>query len=122
MDESALSIRQQIKRCILNTTIGQWMRAIDAVLDEHTPRGGTIKEEADHVTKLALRLMLVRWYDEEDVCLILDADSLRLPHRLSESTRHDITRILDNKPDGDEPPGSHHDPNDTSAELFLTDD
>ena len=57
------SIRQQIRTRVLNKTIGQWMRAIDMVLEDHIPQGGPVEDEADHVTKLALLVMLTRWYD-----------------------------------------------------------
>jgi len=89
------SIRQQIKTRVLNMTIGQWMRAIDMVLSEYTSRGGSVEDEADYVTKLALLLMLTRWYDENDICLLLDSSALRIPKRIAESTKFDLTRILD---------------------------
>jgi hypothetical protein len=107
-EQPVLSRRQQIKNRFLNTTIGQWMRAVDLVLDEYIPRGGTIEEEAEYVTKLALLMMLTRWYDEEDICLLLDSTALRIPKKLSQTTKFEITKILDDKkcahdiPDEDE--------------------
>jgi len=81
--------------CNLNMTIGQWLRAIDMVLDEYTPGDGTADEEADYVTKLALLLMMTRCYDESDICLLLDSTALRIPRRLSQTSKFDLTKILD---------------------------
>ncbi len=116
-----LSVRQQIKRRILNTTIGQWMRGIDAVLDDYTPSGGTVEVEAERVTKLTLLLMLMRYYDENDICLLLDSSSLRLPKSLEDSGEWEIRRILDGKPlDDDASPGD--DPSASSLSLRLDDE
>ena len=115
------SVRQQIRRRILNTTIGQWMRAFDAVLNDYTPRGLSVEEEADTVTKLALLLMLTRWYDEDDICLLLDSSSLRLPKSLEDSGTWEIRRMLDGKSiDDDAPPGD--DPNASTLSLRMDDD
>jgi hypothetical protein len=71
------------------------MRAIDMVLNEYTPRDESVDDEADYVTKLALLLMLTRWYDEEDICLLLDSTALRIPKKLSQTSKFDLTKILD---------------------------
>jgi len=99
-DVRAQSVPQQIKTRVLNMTVGQWMRAIDMVLSEYSPRSGTIEEEADYVTKLALLLMLTRWYDENDICLLLSSTSLRLPKKLAQTNKFNLTKILDRPPSG----------------------
>jgi hypothetical protein len=92
------SARQQIKTRVLNMTLGQWMRAIDMVLNEYSPKDGSVEEEADYVTKLALLLMMTRWYDEADICLLLDSSTLRIPIKLSQTSKFDLTKILDRPP------------------------
>lgn len=110
------SVPQQIRTRVLNMSVGQWVRAIDMVMDEYTPQGADVDDEAEHVIKLTLLLMLTRWYDENDVCLLLDSTKFRLPKKLEESSRWEITKILDQIYDkdeivrydvrtGDEPPG-----------------
>lgn len=121
MDSSLpLSVRQQIKRRILNTTIGQWMRGIDAVLNDYVLNGGTVEEEAERVTKLTLLLMLTRYYDENDICLLLDSSSLRLPKSLEDSGAWEIRQILDGKSDDAASPGD--DPSASSLSLRQDDD
>lgn len=93
------SIPQQIRTRVLNKTVGQWMRAVDLVLSEYSPQANTVEEEADHVTKLSILMMLTRWYDEEDICLLLNSSALRLPKRLAETSKFDITQILDRPSD-----------------------
>jgi len=77
------------------------MRSVDLVLSEYTPRDQSVEEEADHVTKLALLMMLTRWYDEEDICLLLDSSSLRLPKKLANTGKFELKKILDRPPSGD---------------------
>ena len=114
------SVPQQIRTRVINQTVGQWMRAIDLVLSEYSPRGHNVEEEADHVTKLTLLMMLTRWYDEDDICMLLDSSTLRLPKRLAETNKFDLKQILDRPSDygrlddldaldGDEPPGEGKD-------------
>ena len=95
------SIPQQIRTRVLNTTIGQWMRSVDLVLSEYTPRDQSVEDEADHVTKIALLMMLTRWYDEDDICLLLDSTSLRLPAKLAKTGKYELKRILDSPPSGE---------------------
>lgn len=112
------SVPQQIRTRVLNMSVGQWVRAIDMVMAEYTPRGDVVEEEAERVIKLTLLLMMTRWYGEEDVCLLLDSSKLKLPKKLEESSRWEITKILDqiyeddeivryDVHDDDAPPGEH---------------
>lgn len=95
------SVPQQIRTRVINMTIGQWMRSVDLVLSEYTPRDESIEEEADYVTKLALLMMLTRWYDEEDICLLLDSTALRIPKKLKKTGKWELTKILDRPPSGE---------------------
>jgi hypothetical protein len=120
------SVPQQIRTRVLNMTIGQWMRAVDLVMDEYSPRNNTVEAEADYVAKLAVLVMLQRWYDENDICLLLDSSALRLPKRLAESSRYQITRILDRPPSGEgviesfEPHDDDAPPGDTDPEGTIS--
>lgn len=110
------SIPQQIRTRVLNMTLGQWMRAVDLVLSEYMPSGKSIDTEADRVAKLALLMMLTRWYDENEICILTDSTALRLPKGLEGTGRDRLEKILDRQPsdefeitefahDDDAPPG-----------------
>jgi len=79
-------------------TLGQWLRAIDLVLEGYAPQDESVEDEADRVVKLTLLIMLTRWYDEEDICLLTDSSALRLPTWIMESSRREIAKILDRPP------------------------
>ena len=95
-DVDRLSIPQQIKNRCLNMTIGPWMRCVELVLAEYQPRSSDVEEEAERVVKLALLLMLTRYYDEEQIVMLLDSTSLSLPKKLSRTSKFDLARIIDN--------------------------
>jgi len=97
-DVRRLSAPQRIKNACLNLTIGPWMRCVDLVLREYQPRSTDVDEEAERVVKMALLLMLTRYYDEEDIVMLLDSSSIQLPKRLSETTKFDLARVIDNTP------------------------
>ena len=129
-DTSAQSSPKQIRTRVLNTTVGQWMRAIDLTLSDYCPQGGSIEDEAERVTKVSLLLMLTRWYDEQDFCLLLDSSKLRLPKRAAETNRFELAKILDppklkaerkadsELEDEDAPPGSDG-PDGLSLNLMI---
>lgn len=95
-----LSTPRLIRTRVLNMTIGQWMRAIDLVLANYQPSGRSVEEDADQVTRLAVFVMLKRWYDDDVICLLMNSSTLRLPRRLTQTSRFEVAKILDKPPSG----------------------
>jgi hypothetical protein len=98
------SRRQQIRTLALNGTLGKYIRAVDAVLDAYTDSGALIEEESEHVVKLALMLLLTNYFDADDIVILADSSSFRIPKSLSESSQFDIRCMLSGKGDPDAPP------------------
>ena len=94
-DTPAPSRRIQIRSAVLNTSIGQWMRSIDLVMEHHTDSGDDPEEEAETVTRHALLMMMTRYFDEDAVCVLADTPSHALPRELEESSAHDIRAFID---------------------------
>jgi len=98
------SRRQQIRTLALNGTLGKFIRAIDAVLDVYTDGGDLIDDEAEHVVKLALMLLLTNYFEPDDIVILADSSRLRIPKSLSESSQFEVRALLSGKPDPDAPP------------------
>jgi len=92
--DAGTSDRIKIRHKVINTTIGQWMRAVDAVLDEYVAHG-TLTEDSEQVAKLAVLMMLNRWYDPEEYAILSDSNELRIPKKISETGKYEIHQILD---------------------------
>lgn len=98
--ESPESIPRQIRSRVLNQTVGQWIRSIDLVLSHYEPTGMPVAMEAEQVTKLAVFMMLRRWFDDDTICLLADSSNMRLPKKLIESSSYEIAAIIDRPPSG----------------------
>jgi len=105
------SIPQQIRTRVINMTVGQWMRSIDFILSDYQSQQRSIDEEAEHVAKLAVLVMLTRWYNEEDIVMLLDSTSLQLPAKLSQTSQFELAKILDRPSDEERIEDFEHDDN-----------
>lgn len=122
---TANSLPQQIRTRVLNKTLGQFIRAMDLLLAEYSPQSRDPEQEANYITRLTLLLMMSRWFDEDEFCILIESSKLALPKKLQRTAKHQLSKILDRAPPGagvidtheaiddDAPPGND-DSNDAS--------
>jgi len=99
------SRRQQIRKAVLNRTLGRWIRVVDLLLEHHTDEGLPVDREADIVAKRAVILMVGNVLDEEDAVMLLESSRMRLPKKLEESSAQDIRAWIDGTDRGPDEPG-----------------
>jgi hypothetical protein len=100
LDPTQESIPKQIRSLVLNQTVGQWVRALDLVLSQYDPTGLPVAMEAERVTKLAVFVMLHRWFDQDTICLLSDSSNMRIPKKLSDSSSGEIAALIDRPTSG----------------------
>lgn len=94
-DPDPISRRQEIRKEVLNRTMGRWIRVVDLLLEHHTDEGLPVDREAEAIAKRAVILMVGHMLTEEDAVMLLESSRLRLPRKLEESSEQDIRRWIE---------------------------
>ena len=89
------SRRQLVRNGALNPLLRRMLRSLDLVMEHHTDSGGDIEEESARVSKHALLLLLTCYFPDEDIFILADSSTLKVPKKLAETSTFDVRKILD---------------------------